>query len=628
MLESIHSPEQLKGMTLKELNDLAAEIREKLLETVSSNGGHLSSNLGVVELTIALHVVYDCPSDKIVFDVGHQAYAHKLLTGRGPRFDTLRKAGGITGFPRIEESPYDAFTTGHASTSLSAALGMARARDLMGGKHQVVAVVGDGALTGGMCYEALNDAGEAGTAMVVVLNDNEMSISKNVGALSGHLTALRQSSPYRTFKHAISVGLDKMPRVGKPILRSMERVRDSLKSLVIDDKFFSALGFEYQGPIDGHDLKRLIRVLRRAKQTGRPVLVHVVTKKGSGYEPAEDSPDLFHGVPPFDVENGKIVKKAGMRNGQAMAAELSALADSDIRVTAITAAMPGGTGLSIFKERHPDRFFDVGIAEEHAVTMAAGLAVSGMRPFVGIYSTFLQRAYDQVLMDVCLQKLPVTFLVDRAGLVGADGVTHQGAFDMGFLRAMPNMVVCSPRDVRDLRRLIRLSLEQDGPMAIRYQTEADDMGPHMQENAPLAVGQWELLSAGEDAMILAVGRMVETALNAAIKLVGRGVRCGVIDARFIKPMDEKMLREAAEMHPLLVTLEDGAILGGFGSAVLEKLAEWGVQTDVINLGIPDRFIEQDTASGQMADCGLSMPQVVEKVLARVREKRVASGRAV
>ena len=628
MLESIQSPEQLKGMKIRELDALAAEIREKLLQTVSSNGGHLSSNLGVVELTIALHVVYDCPTDKLIFDVGHQAYAHKLLTGRGPRFDTLRKGGGISGFPRIEESPYDAFTTGHASTALSAALGMARARDLMGGKHNVVAVVGDGALTGGMCYEALNDAGESGTAMVVVLNDNEMSISKNVGALSGHLTTMCQSNPYRTVKHAVSVGLDKLPHVGKPILRSMERVRDSLKSLVIDDKFFSALGFEYQGPIDGHDLKRLIRVFRRAKQAGRPVLVHVVTKKGSGYEPAEDSPDLFHGVPPFDVQNGQIVKKTGMKNGQAMAAELSALADSDIRVTAITAAMPIGTGLSIFKERHPDRFFDVGIAEEHAITMAAGLAVSGMRPFVGIYSTFLQRAYDQVLMDVCLQKLPVTLLIDRAGLVGPDGVTHQGAYDMAFLRGMPGMVVCSPRDVRDLKRLVRLSLEHDGPMAIRYAQEADDMGPHMQENAPLKVGQWELLSAGEDAMILAVGRMVETALNAAIKLVGRGVRCGVIDARFIKPMDEQMLRDAATRHPLLVTLEDGIVLGGFGSAVLEKLADCGIQTDVITLGIPDRFIEQDTAAGQMADCGLTMPQVVEKVLARVRAIRGASGRAV
>ena len=628
MLDVIQSPEQLKHMSIKELEVLAAEIREKLLQTVSSNGGHLSSNLGVVELTIALHVVYDCPSDKLVFDVGHQAYAHKLLTGRGPRFDTLRKAGGITGFPRIEESPYDAFTTGHASTSLSAALGMARARDLMGGKHHVVAVVGDGALTGGMCYEALNDAGECKTAMVVVLNDNEMSISKNVGALSGHLTALRQSNPYRRVKHGISTWLDKMPRVGRPILHGMERVRDSLKSLVIDDRFFDALGFEYQGPIDGHNLSRLIRVLRRAKQAGRPVLVHVVTRKGSGYEPAEDSPDLFHGVQPFDIENGQVVKKSGLKNGQAMASELSIMADSDIRILAITAAMPIGTGLSIFKERHPDRFFDVGIAEEHAVTMAAGLAISGMRPYVAIYSTFLQRAYDQVLMDVCLQKLPVTLLIDRAGLVGSDGATHQGAYDIGFLRAMPGMVVCSPRDVRDLKRLIRLSLEHDGPMAIRYAQEADDMGPHMQENTPLAVGQWELLSAGEDAMILAFGRMVETALNAAIKLVGRGVRCGVIDARFIKPMDEKMLREAAERHPLLVTLEDGAVMGGFGSAVLEKLAEWGVETTVINLGIPDRFIEQDTTPGQMADCGISVPQVVEKVLARVRAKRAASDRAV
>jgi 1-deoxy-D-xylulose-5-phosphate synthase len=627
MLESIESPAQLKGMSLRELRELAAQIREKLLKTVSQTGGHLASNLGMVELTIALHVVYNCPSDKLVFDVGHQSYAHKLLTGRYARFDTLRKAGGISGFPRIEESPYDAYTTGHASTSLSAALGMARARDLMGGDHSVVAVVGDGALTGGMCYEALNDAGEAGTPMVVVLNDNEMSISPNVGALSGHLTTLRQSNPYRQIKHVISVGLDKMPGVGRPLLRSMERMRDSLKSLVVDDRFFGALGFEYQGPIDGHDIKRLIRVLRRAKAAGRPVLIHVVTRKGSGYEPAEDSPDLFHGVPPFALENGKIGKKPGARNGQVMAAELAAIADSDIRITAITAAMPSGTGLSIFQQRHPDRFFDVGIAEEHAITMAAGLAVSGMRPFVAIYSTFLQRAYDQVLIDVCLQKLPVTLLIDRAGLVGPDGATHQGAFDMAFLRPMPGLIVCSPRDVRDLRRMIRMSLECGGPVAIRYAQEAEDMGPYMQECLPLAVGKWELLHEGEDVMMLAVGRMVEIALGAAIKLVGKGVRCGVIDARFIKPMDEEMLRGAAQ-HPLLVTLEDGVVMGGFGSAVLEKLAEWGVHTDVVTLGIPDRFIEQDTAAGQMADCGLTTQQIVETVLSRVRNRKEVPGRAV
>ena len=628
MLENIRIPGDIKGLTPKQRVALAQELRGVIIDTVSDNGGHLASNLGMVELTIALHTALNAPEDKLVFDVGHQTYAHKLLTGRYDRFSTLRQHGGIAGFLRPDESPYDVCTTGHASSGISTALGLARARDLMGARHAVAVVVGDGALTGGMCYEALNDAGESKTAMVVVLNDNEMSISQNVGALSGHLTALRQSNPYRQIKHAVSVGLDRMPGVGKPILRGMERVRDSLKSLVIDDRFFSALGFEYQGPIDGHDLKRLIRVLRRARQAGRPVLVHVVTKKGSGYVPAEDSPDLYHGVPPFDVENGQIAKKPGVRNGQVMAAELNAIADSDIRVTAITAAMPDGTGLSIFKERHSDRFFDVGIAEEHAVTMAAGLAASGMRPYVAIYSTFLQRAYDQVLVDVCLQKLPVTFVIDRAGLVGPDGATHQGAYDMAFLRTMPNMVVASPRDVRDLRRLLRLSMETDGPMAIRYAQEADDMGPNMQEPQPLAVGKWELLSAGEDAMILAVGRMVETALNAAIKLVGKGVRCGVIDARFIKPMDEKMLREAAERHPLLVTLEDGAVMGGFGSAVLENLAAWGVQTDVVALGIPDRFIEQDAAVGQMADCGLTTPQVVEKVLARVRALREARGRAV
>ena len=520
MLEDIKSPRQLKALSIEQLEALAGEIRATLVKTVLRQGGHLASNLGAVELTLALDYVFNPPEDKIVFDVGHQAYVHKILTGRRESFARLRERGGLSGFPRISESEYDAFSTGHASTAISAALGMARARDLMGDRHAVVAVVGDGALTGGMCYEALNDAGNSRTPLIVVLNDNEMSISHNVGALSTHLTKLRQGRLYGGARRVLKRRLRRLPRVGESILRGMSKLTGSIRQLLLGDHFFEGLGVRYLGPIDGHDLGTLIDVFRRAAQSEEPVLIHVVTQKGRGYKAAEDAPDRYHSVSPEGAKAG------GVSNGKIAVAELIEMAENDIRVTALTAAMPMGTCMSDFERRFPDRFFDAGIAEEHMITMAAGMAAAGLRPYVGVYSTFLQRGYDQLIHDVCLEALPVTLLIDRSGLVGPDGATHQGVFDLSYLRQMPNMIVASPRDVRQLKRLIQLSATVDAPMAIRYAREGDDMGANLRDKEPLRLGSWEELIAGDGVEILAVGRMVRVALNASVELAQRGIACG------------------------------------------------------------------------------------------------------
>lgn len=616
MIKDIREPADIKNMHPAQLKALAEEIRAEIVRVTSECGGHLASNLGMVELTLALHYVLNCPQDKLVFDVGHQSYTHKLLTGRYESFQSLRKKGGASGFPRVSESAYDAFTAGHASTAISAALGMARTRDVMHGNQRVVAVVGDGALTGGMCYEALNDAGQSKTRMVVILNDNEMSISRNVGAMSSHLTDLRQSKGYRAFKRAVRAGLARIPKVGIPMFKFIEGLRDWLKSAFVDDKFFDALGFQYIGPVDGHDVKKLIRVLRRALDEEGPQLIHVVTRKGNGYLPAETHPDQFHGVAPFFIESGEARKSEAPSMGKIAAAEIAALADNDIRVCAVTASMAGGTGMDLFYRQHPERFFDVGIAEEHAVTMAAGMAATGMKPYIAIYSTFLQRAVDQISTDICINALPVTLLVDRAGLVGADGMTHQGMFDLTYLRMLPNMVVAAPRDVRDLKKLLRLSAEYDGPMTIRYPKSGEDMGPRIETQTAFKIGQWELLSDGADAMFLAVGRMVQIAMQAAIELAGKGVSAGVIDARFIKPMDEEMILRAAGAK-LLVTLEENVLSGGFGEGVMEFLSRKGVRADVKALGLPDAYIEHATIAEQTADCALDAVSVARKVLESV-----------
>ena len=624
MLKELQNPSQLKKMSFRELESLAAEIRTELIDTVAECGGHLASNLGVVELMLAMHRVFNCPEDKFVFDVGHQCYVHKMLTGRFEQFRTLRKQGGISGFPDSDESAYDTFVAGHASTAISAALGMARTRDVMHADNHVVALVGDGALTGGMCYEALNDAGQSETRMIVILNDNEMSISRNVGALSRYLTGLRQSRSYCAFKRTVRRGLEKIPGIGVPVFHVIERLRDALKSLFIDGKFFEALGFVYIGPIDGHDIKHLCRILNRAKNDKRPVLVHVVTQKGKGYRPAENHPDAFHGVAPFYVESGKARSDSDTGCGEIIAHQLSEMADSDIRISVISAAMPSGTGMLEFQKQHPDRFFDVGIAEEHAVTMAAGMAASGMKPYVAIYSTFMQRAYDQILTDVCRCELPVTFLLDRAGFVGADGKTHQGLFDLSYLRAMPNLILAAPRDVRDLKKLIDLSATVNKPMAIRYPKAGLDLGPRMATQQPLKVGEWELLSDGSDVMIFAVGPMVQTAMQTAIELMGKRVSAGVVDARFIKPMDHKMLLEKSRNVQLVVTIEENSVLGGFGEGVAAEISAAGLHKRVLNLGAPDEFIEHARISQQRRHCGLTVEQISARILdalAREREEK-------
>ena len=617
MLNQIKGPADLKRLSIREMEALAGEIREEIVGTVARHGGHLSSNLGAVELTLALHYVFDCPEDKLVFDVGHQSYAHKILTGRLEGFrDGLREEGGLSGFPRPSESESDAFTAGHASTAISAALGIARTRDVMGDDYHVVAVVGDGALTGGMCYEALNDAGQSGTRLIVILNDNEMSISRNVGALSKYLTGLRQSRSYRAFKRGVRRGLERIPGLGAPMFRFVERFRDWLKTPFVDGKFFEALGFRYIGPLDGHDIKALVRVLRRAREDEAPQMLHVVTTKGKGYTPAESHPDAYHGVAPFLVETGQARGESGASCGSVAAAELVALAENDIRVCAVTAAMPIGTGMQHFAQTHPDRFFDVGIAEEHAVTMAAGMASAGMKPYVAIYSTFLQRAFDQIATDVCIPDLPVTFLVDRAGLVGADGVTHQGVFDLSYLSMLPNMVVAAPRDVRDLKRLVRLSAEYDGPMAIRYPRDVEDMGARMETQKPLHIGEWEVLTEGEDVMFLAVGRMVCIAMRASIELMGKGVRAGVVDARFVKPLDEELLRRALKAG-LIVTVEENVLAGGLGEHVLSWLAQNAPGREALTLAVPDAHIEHAPVERQLHRCALDEQGIVDSVLRRL-----------
>ena len=615
-LEKINDPSDLKKLNVKELKKLAEELRAEIIKVVSAQGGHLASNLGVVELTIALHYVFDAPEDKLVFDVGHQSYAHKLLTGRYQSFQKLRARGGASGFPQAGESEYDAFTAGHASTAISAALGMARTRDVMRGDFNVVALVGDGALTGGMCYEALNDAGHSNTRMIVILNDNAMSISSNVGAVSRYLTRLRQSKSYLGFKRGVRRWLGRIPKVGMPLFHFLERFRDSMKSWFVDGKFFDALGFSYIGPIGGHDIRHLIRVLRRAKAAETPQLIHVVTQKGRGYKPAEDHPDVFHGVAPFLVESGESRNDSSPSMGSVAVRQLMDLAENDIRICTITAAMPMGTGMDAFGQRFPERFFDVGIAEEHAVTMAAGMASQGMKPYVAIYSTFLQRAFDQIAMDVCRNGLPVTFLVDRAGLVGSDGATHQGVLDLSFLRLIPGMVIASPRDARDLKKMISLSASLDAPMAIRYPKSCEDLGPAIQAQGEFGIGEWELLSSGTDVMIFAVGRMVQPAMQATIELMGKHISAGVVDARFIKPMDERMLVEQAGRARLVVTIEENVLAGGFGEGVLDALTRLGIDRPVLTLGVPDRFIEHARVSEQLEMCGLNAVEISRRILRR------------
>lgn len=595
LLDSIHAPQDLKAMTIEDMKELSREIREFILTSLSQTGGHLASNLGVVELTIALHYVFDSPKDKMIWDVGHQTYIHKLLTGRKDKFDSLRKIGGLSGFPKRKESSHDVFETGHSSTSISAALGMARARDIKGqDDYHVIAIVGDGALTGGMAFEALNDAGHSKTNLIVILNDNEMSISHNVGALAGHLSKVRTSSEYDWVKKGMHSLLDKIPKLGKPIARGMELAKRSFKSLLVHGMIFEEMGFKYLGPIDGHNIGSLIKVMEQASKMEGPVFIHVATQKGKGYEFAEENPEFFHGVPPFILETGKTHSKGKVTFSTAFGDKLVELGQRDNRVVAITAAMPDSTGLLKFKDRFPNRFFDVGIAEQHAVTMAAGLASSGLKPYVAIYSTFLQRAYDQIVHDVCIQNLPVRFAIDRAGLVGEDGETHQGVFDISYLSHIPNMTIFSPKDIDELRQIMDYTLNHDGPVAIRYPKGSIELSnlPAKDSDKSFNPLEWEILVKGTDCSILSFGKMIEVAVDAAGILSELGINAQVINTRSIKPLDKLMLESISKNSTHWITLEDNVLTGGFGSAVNEYALCQGLDVDIMNLGIPDDFVAQ------------------------------------
>ncbi len=609
VLERIHSSEDVKRLSSKELPVLAQELRARIIDSVSRNGGHLASNLGVVELTIALHRAFDFPKDALIFDVGHQCYAHKLLTGRADSFDTLRQFGGLAGFPRREESPYDAFDTGHASTAISAAAGMARARDLAGGSQSVVAVVGDGALTGGMCYEALSDAGSSKLRMIVVLNDNGMSISRNVGAVSRYLTHMRSSKGWFEAKHVVGDFLRRIPVVGNSLHAFFQRIKNSLRNIFVQDRLFDSLGFHYLGPVDGRDITGLERLFRRARQLDEPVLIHVVTKKGRGYSQAESDPTRLHGTPPFDVHTGEPLSPAGKSMGKAAGDALCAMAAADSRIVAVTAAMTGSTGLGEFASRYPDRLYDVGIAEEHAVTMAAGLAAGGARPFVAIYDSFLQRAYDQILLDVCEQHLPVCFLVDRAGLI-EDGVTHQGVYGNAFLTQMPGLTVLNAATCDELQAMIRYALTLDAPVAIRYgKTETENVAvwPREKPYAPM----WPLLRTGDELAILACGAMVGQAMRAAELLDQQSLRCAVYAADCIQPLDESVLNQLKDSK--LVTLEEGVVSGGLSSLVPAWRAAHGVCKPLLTLGVEGLCATQGDHTLQLRAQGLDAESVARRI---------------
>ena len=595
VLDRIGSSRDVKKLDPEELEQLCHELREEILAVVSKNGGHLASNLGVVELTTALHYVFDFPRDKVVWDVGHQSYVHKLLTGRRDRFHTLRQYGGISGFPKREESPYDAFDSGHSGTSISSALGMAEARRLRGDEGKVIAVIGDGSMTAGLAFEGLNQTGHIDQDLIVILNDNEMSISPNVGALSSYLNRLMTGQFAYRFRNEIKNFLESLPpRIGKKLLRFAKHAEESLKGLLIPGLLFEELGLQYIGPIDGHRMDYLIETFQNIKKLRGPILVHVITQKGKGYPPAEKNPDRFHGVPPFVIETGEF--RSSQKNPpsytEVFGETLCQLARDNKRLIAITAAMQSGTGLEVFASKFPSRFYDIGIAEQHAVTFAAGLALEGMKPVVAIYSTFLQRSYDQVLQDVCLQNLPVVFALDRGGIVGEDGPTHQGVFDFSYLRHIPNLVIMVPKDENEFQHMIKTATECPFPTAFRYPRGKGvgvkrDVSLH-----PIDIGKGEVVREGQDILIVAIGSTVYPSLRAAEKLADTGIQAAVINSRFLKPLDGALLCDWAKRTGKVLTVEENVLQGGFGSAVLELFQERGlISIQVKRLGIPDIFLE-------------------------------------
>ena len=595
MLEKINSPKDLKKLNIEEKNKLAKEIREYILEVVSENGGHLASNLGVVELTIALHSVFNMPKDKIVWDVGHQSYVHKIITGRKEQFKTIRKFNGISGFPKINESEYDSFNTGHSSTSISAALGMARARDIKGKNNQVIAVIGDGALTGGMALEALNDTGFSQTKMTVILNDNEMSISKNVGGLNMFLSKLRTKKLYTKSNLSIKKIVNKIPIIGKPIVKVIQRIKRSIKQLIIPKMFFEDIGFTYLGPVDGHDIEQLENIMKLSKLIQGPVLIHVLTKKGKGYKIAEEKPDKFHATAPFDIQTGKTKKEKKTDYSKIFGKKLVELAEKDDKIVAITASMKDGTGLSEFANKFPQRFFDIGIAEQHALTMAAGMAKEGMVPFVPIYSSFFQRAYDQVIHDIAIQNLPVIMCVDRAGVVGADGETHQGTLDMAFFRLVPNLTIMAPKDFKELEDMMEFAIKLNKPVVIRYPRGGEDESVKFEKHEKIKLGKAEILKEGQDISIIAIGKRVSSAIKLAKDYKEKGINAEVINARFLKPLDIETLKKSIEKTKKVITLEDGTKINGLGTAIEELIVEENLQNiKMEKQAWPDEFIKHGT----------------------------------
>ena len=594
ILDEFNDINAVKKMSIQELNVFAEEIRSFLIEKVSKTGGHLASNLGVVELTLSLYNVFDFDRDKLIWDVGHQSYVHKILTGRKDRFDTLKSFGGLSGFPKREESKYDVFDAGHSSTSISAALGMARARDLKQEEYDVVSVIGDGALTGGMAFEALNDVGFRKTKMIIVLNDNQMSISKNVGGLSKYLSEFRIDPTYNRIKKEINSTLRKIPSVGNGMINSINKLKDGIKQVIVPGMLFEHMGIKYLGPIDGHDIKEVSKVLKLARNINGPVIIHVITKKGKGYKFAEKEPHKFHGVGPFNCISGELCSSSKESYSDAFGEQIIHLAKENKNVVAITAAMPEGTGLEMFSKQFGNRFFDVGIAEQHAVTMAAGMARQGLKPIFAVYSTFLQRAYDQILHDVCLQKLPVIFAIDRAGIVGQDGETHQGVFDLSYLTHIPNMTIMAPKCISELKYMLDFAVKQHYPIAIRYPRGGDNCNVSMTCIENLKLGKWETLFQGGKIALIATGKMVQNAILVREKLKNIGVEATVINACFIKPIDKALISDLVDKKYSIVTIEDNVIHGGLGSLVLEYVNSLEGNSRVINLGFKDEFIPHGT----------------------------------
>mgnify|MGYP005799337995 FL=1 len=626
ILEMIQKENDIKKLDEEQLKELSGEIRQFLIEKISRTGGHLASNLGVVELTMALHLTLDFPEDKLIWDVGHQSYTHKLLTGRKDGFDDLRKYGGMSGFPKRKESACDAFDTGHSSTSISAGLGYVAARELRGEKHSVVSVIGDGALTGGMAYEALNNASRLKSNFIIVLNDNNMSISENVGGMSKYLNGLRTAQAYTGLKKGVEDTLKRIPGTGDRIVNQIRKTKSGIKQLFVPGMFFEDMDITYLGPVDGHDIRKLVKVLSEARRVDRAVLVHVITKKGKGYAPAEENPARFHGLGPFDIGTGEPVGAEETDSyTQVFSKVLVDIAKWDDKVAAITAAMADGTGLSAFSRRFPERFFDVGIAEEHAMTFAAGLAAGGMKPVFAVYSSFLQRAYDQTLHDVCLQDLPVVVAVDRAGLVGSDGETHQGVFDLSFLSTIPNMTVISPKNRWEMADMLRFAFDFGHPVAIRYPRGAAYEGMK-KFRAPIEYGKSEVLYEEEDIVVIFVGHMAELADRVRRGIKDTGYSCSLVNARFVKPLDTSLLEELAKDHRLFVTIEENVLTGGFGEQVADYISRAGLDVRVRSIGISDEYVEHGNVEVLRKEVGLDKDVIVKQAVAdylTIKEKEIS-----